>query len=496
MSLPLSNSGTIGGSGVIPGSPTSWGTVVTGITFTFSVAPTGSGIDTLIAFDNSSTFGTNTIDIALQIQSPNSNAEFPGGPAFGSVPYPNPISVSGTLFLSSAGTFTLYGSCAGAYSFVKINTALTGLEYYQMQGTGGVGSAVLSCTIAQFTPATETLTLSTAKINSAGSLVCTGVVANGFLTNSINLSTGGTFFSSSTFTLNSNTWTATAGTLSAGSYTIEAQDPNSGVDSNTLPLLVSNETITLTSLGGTLGALLTFGGTSSNGPPPNVNVGINSVFTLSNSFTTTSGTLNAPLSGTAGVITSAGTYAVQLQDAVQNNVFSNTLDLIVEQPPVISSTGGGNLGRYRGAVGINFYGQTLIGDAFAGVLGAANFSMYQEYGQNMHGLITSPPLHRDRRRIFVPRFEIDVESGVGQPFGDGSNPLWMLDISRDGGRTFGPQQVFRSMGALGEYTTRLRWLRLGQARQWIFRLQSTDPVRRVIIGTYVDFYEGMGGSSQ
>jgi len=48
------------------------------------------------------------------------------------------------------------------------------------------------------------------------------------------------------------------------------------------------------------------------------------------------------------------------------------------------------------------------------------------------------------------------------------------------------------MGRIGQYMQRLRWLRLGQSRQWIFRLQSTDPVRRVIIGTYADFYAGMG----
>ena len=95
----------------------------------------------------------------------------------------------------------------------------------------------------------------------------------------------------------------------------------------------------------------------------------------------------------------------------------------------------------------------------------------------------------------MPRFELDVESGVGAPECCGVNPVWMLDISKDGGRTFGPLQTFRSMGRIGEYLTRLRWLRLGQGRQWILRLQSTDPVRRVIIGTYYDIYAGMSGSA-
>lgn len=139
---------------------------------------------------------------------------------------------------------------------------------------------------------------------------------------------------------------------------------------------------------------------------------------------------------------------------------------------------------------------TLIGDAFAGVIGQADFDTFQEYGNTMRALITSPPVHSDRKRVFVPRFEIDVETGVGLPECCGANPQWMMDISKDGGRNFGPLQVFRSMGRIGNYVARLRWLRLGQARQWIFRLQSTDPVRRVIIGAYLDSYEGDSGSGQ
>lgn len=151
-----------------------------------------------------------------------------------------------------------------------------------------------------------------------------------------------------------------------------------------------------------------------------------------------------------------------------------------------------SLGQYRGQVGINYGGFVLIGDAFAGVVGKMNFNAFTEYGNPMWGQIASPPVHNDRKRVFVKRFELDIESGVGLPVGQGEDPVWMLDWSKDGGRTFSEVQPFRSMGRIGEYLTRLRWLRLGQGRQWIFRLQSTDPVRRVIIGTYLDVTEGMG----
>jgi Fibronectin type III domain len=165
------------------------------------------------------------------------------------------------------------------------------------------------------------------------------------------------------------------------------------------------------------------------------------------------------------------------------------------QPQALSNVPRSSGGIYRGQVGINFMGNVLVGDAFSGVIGKMNFNTFTEYGNPMWGLIASPPIHDDRKRVFLSRFEIDIESGVGLSLPDGAlgvDPVWMLDWSKDGGRTFGSPQLFRSMGRVGKYLQRLRWLRLGESRQWILRLQSTDPVRRVIIGTYVDVTKGVG----
>jgi hypothetical protein len=147
-------------------------------------------------------------------------------------------------------------------------------------------------------------------------------------------------------------------------------------------------------------------------------------------------------------------------------------------------------GGYRGQVGLNWNGMALIGDRFAGIVGRANFEEFTEYAQPMNALITSPPFNSDRLRLFIRRFELDVETGVGISQGQGSEPVWMLDWSKDGGRTFSALQIWRGMGRLGDYLTRLRWMRLGESRQWIFRLQSSDPVRRVIIGAYITLSDG------
>ena len=134
----------------------------------------------------------------------------------------------------------------------------------------------------------------------------------------------------------------------------------------------------------------------------------------------------------------------------------------------------------------------LVGDAFANVVGLSDFNNFTEYGNTMRFLVTTPPVQDDRKRIFVPRFELEVQCGDGLPDDPTAGPQMMLDWSKDGGVTWSTLQLWRSMGAAGDYTQRLRWLNMGQARQWIFRLQCTDVVRRYIIGAYIDDYRGKG----
>lgn len=73
----------------------------------------------------------------------------------------------------------------------------------------------------------------------------------------------------------------------------------------------------------------------------------------------------------------------------------------------------------------------------------------------------------------------------------GADPQIRLSVSDDGGRTFSLLQKWRSLGKVGEYTKRLRWLKMGQFRQRQIRLEITDPVRRNIVGIYQDVVPGL-----
>lgn len=150
-------------------------------------------------------------------------------------------------------------------------------------------------------------------------------------------------------------------------------------------------------------------------------------------------------------------------------------------------------GRWRGNCAFDAHQDNIqyIGDAFSGVIWRLDWDNFTEGGNTIPGLIDSAPIHHDRKRVFVSRFELDVQAGVGLTTGQGSDPQIFLQWSKDGGNTYSKLQPWRSMGKVGEYLKRLRWLRLGQGRQYVFRVMITDPVRRVIIAAHADYTIGM-----
>jgi len=69
-----------------------------------------------------------------------------------------------------------------------------------------------------------------------------------------------------------------------------------------------------------------------------------------------------------------------------------------------------------------------------------------------------------------PRIDGDVQGD-----GDTTEAKVTLEMSRDGGRTFG-QPRDRGVGAVGEYETRLTWRALGQFRKATARISQSSAV--------------------
>lgn len=141
--------------------------------------------------------------------------------------------------------------------------------------------------------------------------------------------------------------------------------------------------------------------------------------------------------------------------------------------------------NYRVGSATSAWNRIIMQDANTGKLYEPSLDAYDEDGETIAVEITLPTLEASRARVTMYAFEVYCETGVGLNSGQGSDPQIMLKYSDNGGRTFS-NELWRSLGLIGEYKTRAIWRRLGQFRQRQIVLTITDPVRRLVMGYYAD----------
>jgi hypothetical protein len=135
--------------------------------------------------------------------------------------------------------------------------------------------------------------------------------------------------------------------------------------------------------------------------------------------------------------------------------------------------------RHRGEMALDFLGKTLIADYSTGDIYDLDPDTYTDNGEYIAREIVGRHIFRGNDRITIDELFVDFETGVGLVDGQGEDPQVMLQISKDGGKTFGTE-LWASLGMIGKYLTRLVWRRLGLARDWTFKLRITDPCKVVI----------------
>lgn len=142
-------------------------------------------------------------------------------------------------------------------------------------------------------------------------------------------------------------------------------------------------------------------------------------------------------------------------------------------------------GRYRGELGIDFQNETRIADYSNGNIYTLDPDLFEENGTAIASEIITRHLFRDNKRVTIDELYVDMEVGVGLATGQGSDPQVMLQVSKNNGKTWGTE-LWKSIGKIGEYATRVRWRRLGEGYDWLFKLRITDPVKRVFIFTDIE----------
>lgn len=140
--------------------------------------------------------------------------------------------------------------------------------------------------------------------------------------------------------------------------------------------------------------------------------------------------------------------------------------------------------RYRVNSLLTAYGRVLVGDSQDGRIGSMEPNTYKEYGFNIIRSVTLQHFQNNMDALFLNSLELTVESGVGDA--DTPEPVIGLELSKDGGKTWGPIR-FRKLGREGESRNRIIWRRNGRfARFFTARLSMSDPVKSVLIQLTAD----------
>ena len=148
-----------------------------------------------------------------------------------------------------------------------------------------------------------------------------------------------------------------------------------------------------------------------------------------------------------------------------------------------------NYKRHRSNCGALFQNKFLVGDYENGQIYSLDPNNYTDNGVHIRRVRRCPHLVSDFQRQYFDELQLQFQPGVGLqgietfPLGEndiGINPQAMLRWSNDGGSTWSNEH-WASIGKVGKYQNRIIWRRLGQARDRIYEVVVTDPIKAVIV---------------
>jgi hypothetical protein len=138
-----------------------------------------------------------------------------------------------------------------------------------------------------------------------------------------------------------------------------------------------------------------------------------------------------------------------------------------------------------------FNNQDIVNGPINGSIYQLNLNSYSEDAIPLISEITSCTNFKDFKRFTVHKLAIMMDFGVGISTGQGLNPIIMIQISLDGGYTWS-KEIQGYIGEQGAYGTEVYWTNIaGATRSIIFKLKISDPVKRTILGAYMNVTEDL-----
>lgn len=145
----------------------------------------------------------------------------------------------------------------------------------------------------------------------------------------------------------------------------------------------------------------------------------------------------------------------------------------------------GDYEQHRGSCCVSAYNMILVGDRDNGDIYSLSLDVFSDNGDALCRDRIYTHLIDEDKRIRYNSLVLGYEVGVGLQTGQGSNPQCSLRISRDGGKTWSTEYS-SSIGRVGQYQYRVVFRRLGIGVETTFRIRSTDPVKTIITGSYLN----------
>lgn len=150
----------------------------------------------------------------------------------------------------------------------------------------------------------------------------------------------------------------------------------------------------------------------------------------------------------------------------------------------------GVLERHRADNHTFVYETHVVGDYGSGNIYAYDDSVYTDNSNPILRLRTAPHITSGLDRVFYSELQLDVESGVGlDGIQQGTNPQAMLKWSNDGGHSWSNEN-WAPLGKIGQTKGRALWRRLGAARDRVYSVSISDPVKVIMIDMQIQLMAG------
>lgn len=153
----------------------------------------------------------------------------------------------------------------------------------------------------------------------------------------------------------------------------------------------------------------------------------------------------------------------------------------------------GMLGAWRARFHCFAFNKHLWLDVASGVVYESDIDVATDVdGLPIQRVRTTPAIFYLNQNLDLGDIELICETGVGNANPPGEDPVIGLEISTDGGRTWGMQR-WASIGMEGDGTLRVRWLANGSGRKIAFRFTMSDPIDNYrLIALLVEVYDERG----